>query len=82
MNDMKANLIWQLMQNMGISGDHQFTPESQEMPEPYITLDPPWDMLLMIRPMLAPREQRMIDLLIKMQEMRILMDDIQSGGTV
>ena len=77
MSDMKATLLWQLMQNMGIGGDFQFAADPPDVAEPHITLDPPWDTLLMLRPMLNLREQRMIDLLVKMQEIKAILEEIQ-----
>jgi len=69
---MNANLLMQLMQNMN---DPNFTPathgEGAHLP-------PPFDMLLTLRPMLPPREQRMIDVMIKVQELRILIDEMQN----
>ena len=77
MSDMKSNLLWQLMQSMGMSGIDDIQADTPEIDSPHVTLDPPWDTILMLRPMLPPREQRIIDLLFKLQEAKKLFEEIQ-----
>ena len=36
----------------------------------------PIDMLATLRPMLSPKEQKLIDLMIKFREIRVLMDEL------
>jgi len=72
---MDANLLLQLMQSM--NDPSQNAGEMQEMHE-FPTLPPPYDTLLMLRPMLHPREQRFIDILVKMQELKILIAEGQN----
>jgi len=70
--NMNTTLLMQLLQNMN---DPNYTHETHEEGA---HLPPPFDMLLTIRPMLPPREQRMIDVMIKVQELRILIDEMQN----
>ena len=64
------DILMQLMQNLqnGLS----------DAPDPPTPLPSPFDTLYKIRPMLPPREQKMIDLMIKFHEIRVLMDEIQN----
>ena len=73
MHDMKANLLWQMMQSMG--GGETLP---AEVPEIQMDLPPPLDMLASLRPMMPPREQRLIDLMIKLHELKTLMNEFQS----
>ena len=72
---MDANLLFQLMQNM--NDPSQNTGEMPAMHE-CPALPPPYDTLLMLRPMLYPREQRFIDILVKMRELKILIAEGQN----
>ena len=72
---MNPNMLLQLMQGMGdgkVPLDEMYN--YQEMPQ----LPPPLDTLYMIRPMLPPREQRFIDILIKMHELQTLFAEMQN----
>ena len=73
MHEMKANLLWQMMQNMG--GGEALPAEVQEF---QIDLPPPLDMLMSLRPMMPPREQRIIDLMVKFHELKTLIADLHS----
>ena len=82
---MNPNLLWQLMQSMNLQSDSP--PESPtEAPDPSVSptpsempqLAPPFDMLFVLRPMLPPREQRMIDIMVKMQELKMLIAEVQN----
>jgi len=64
---------------MQTMNDSQPDTAQEAQPQEPPQLEPPFDMLFMLRPMLPPREQKMIDLILKMQEIKILMCEIQSG---
>ena len=69
---MNANLLMQLMQNMNDPNyTHEAHAEGAHLP-------PQFGMLLTLRPMLPTREQRMIDVMIKVQELKILIDEMQN----
>ena len=80
MSDMKSNLLWQLMQSMGMGGLEEIQSDAPEVNPSHVTLDPPWDTILMLRPMLSPREQRIIDLMFKLQEVKKLFEEIQKDN--
>jgi len=79
MDDRHSALLLQLMQSLGapahthenshVSESAQFTKADPAQVE---------HTLLALRPLLAPRQQRMIDLMVKMQEVAALMHDIQT----
>ena len=78
MDNMKEQLLWQIMQNIGGATDempgnamqdnihHELTPE----------WPPSWDAIMMFYPMLPPHEQRIIDLVVKLQEVQDLVAEI------
>jgi len=70
MHNTQSSLLLQLMQ--GLNGG------MLDSPEPPIPLDPPFDILFKLRPMLSPKEQKIVDLMIKFQEIRVLIDEIHS----
>ena len=82
MNDTQANLLWQMMQSMNVGGNYQNMQEAlqqfQDSQPPPVPLPSPLDTLYMMRAMLPLKEQRMIDLMVKIQELKLLMDEIQS----
>jgi len=70
---MNTNLLLQLIQSMG--GEQPMdTPEMQTC---QVALPPPFDMMCAMRHMFPPKEQKMIDLMIKMFEIKMLMEEIQ-----
>jgi len=50
----------------------------QELANSQSPTSSPIDILFKLRPMLTPREQKYVDLMIKFQEVRDLMDEIHS----
>jgi len=74
MHNTQSSLLWQLIQSI----NDENTPE---LPEPPIPQNQPFDILFKLRPVLSAKEQRYIDLIIKIQEIKILMDEIQSDST-
>jgi len=70
---MNPNMLMQMMQNMGINPS-----ESTDDYQDPSHLPPPLDMMYLIRPVLPQREQRFIDILIKMHELQILFEEMQS----
>jgi len=69
---MNTNLLMQLLQSM--SGD---MPQQEEAPC-QINLPPHFEMMLSMRHMFPPKEQKMIDLLVKMFELQVLMDEVMT----
>jgi len=70
MHNVDTNLLMQLLQSLetsDVQGAHSHLPH-------------PFNILEKVRPMLPPREQKFIDLMIKFHEMRVLMDEIQNSG--
>ncbi|MCL2216811.1 MAG: hypothetical protein FWB91_07290 [Defluviitaleaceae bacterium] len=68
MHDMETNLMRQLVQSMG--GGIPEISENADLP----------DILQMFKPMLPPHEQRMVDLMLKLSEVKALMDEIQNSA--
>ena len=66
MDNNQSSLLWHLMQSAHENHLHG-TAESQ------LSL---FDMLLKLRPALPPKEQKFIDLMIKIREVKILLDEI------
>lgn len=71
---MNQNLLWQLMQGMTEQSE-QIEAQMQEQLDAS-PLPPPFDTLYMLRPMLPKREQRFVDILIKMQELKMLIAEV------
>ena len=76
MDDRQSALLWQLMQGIGAPAPaddgHGFDSASYAQPAPMEHT------LLALRPLMQPRQQRMIDLMIKMQEVAALMTELQT----
>ena len=69
MDDRNFAMIWQLMQGMGANNN-----EGQANMAGPPTFE---NSLLSLKPLLSPKQQRVIDLMIKMQEVKALIDEIQ-----
>ena len=67
MEDRQSALLWQLMQSLGAQPQ-----ESSHNPEE-LTLE---HTLAQLRPLLTPKQQKMLDLMTKMQEIKELLDEI------
>ena len=74
---MNTNLLMQLIQSM--NENQSELPQFQQPHTDTPALDSPFDMLFMLRPMLPHREQLMIDVLVKVQELKILIDEMQNS---
>ena len=66
MDDRHA-MLWQLVQSLGHPPQ-----EGHPAEEPHVD-----HYLLTLRPFMPPRQQRIIDLMIKFQEIKTLMEEIQ-----
>ena len=76
MDNKQSALLWQLVQSMGANAPAAHHPDEHNLqPEP--PLD---NALLSLRPLMSPKQQCIIDLMVKMQEMRELIDDIHAYG--
>ena len=71
--DLQSSLLLQLIKSL--NGEDTLLPDS---PEPPIPLEPPLDILFKLRPILNPREQKVIDLMIKIQEIMALIDELHT----
>jgi len=70
--DDRHTILWQLMQSLG------YTQESHHQSE-HMTAHPPFEHgLLALKPLMPPKQQLIIDLMVKMQELRVLMDEIHA----
>ena len=64
----QSAMLWQLMQSLNAN--------TQESPAPHAE-GPNFEHTLMsLRPLLAPRQQKILDLMIKLQEVKMLMDEL------
>jgi len=68
---MNSNLLIQMLQTMQSNEHNENTPDMQMLP-------PPFDTLQSLRHLLPPREQRVIDIMIKFHELRMLIDDLHN----
>ena len=70
--DERNAMLWQLIQSLG----HQM-PEAQPAGHPHqVEQAQPEHYLLTLRPLMPPRQQRIIDLMIKFQELRALIEEL------
>ena len=68
MDDKQSAMLWQLMQSLGN--------QTQDNHAPHIG-EPQFEHTLMsLRPLLQPKQQKILDLLIKMQEIKALICEI------
>jgi len=77
MDDRQSAILWQLMQGLGPHAGGNHPPdEHTDTAEP-----PPLEHTQMsLRPLMSPKQQCIIDLMVKMQEMRDLIDEIHMLG--
>jgi len=68
MDDRQSAMLWQLMQSISNQTQDNHVPHVEE-PQFENTL-------LSLRPLLAPKQQKILDLLVKMHEIRALMDEV------
>ena len=71
MHNEQSSLFLQLLQSLNEGDNIPVDPQFAHLPSPFNTL-------AKIRPMLPPREQLLIDLMIKFHEITVLMDKIQA----
>ena len=71
MDSNQSSILWHLMQSAHENHLHE-TAETQ------LSL---FDMLLKLRPEFPPKEQRFIDLMIKIREVKVLIDEINHDNT-
>ena len=69
MDDRHFAMVWQLMQSLG-SHTHEDQSNLTEPPSFENTL-------ITLKPLMSPSQQKIIDLMIKMQEVKALIDEIQ-----
>jgi len=62
MDDKQSAMLLQLMQSIGAQ------PHAEEQQLEH--------MLMSLKPLLAPRQQKILDLMVKMQELQALLDEI------
>ena len=71
MDDKHSAMLWQLMQSMGAHTQE----DSGAIAEPL-----PFEHNLMsLRPLMPPKQQKLLDLMIKMQEVKTLIHEIQTN---
>ena len=70
MDDRHSAMLWQMMQNLSTNtqDDHNIQPEQSPFEHNLLTL----------RQLMPPKQQKIIDLMIKMQEVKALINEIQS----
>jgi len=73
MNDLKEDLLMQLFQNMGVENFE--LPSFHGMPEIPDDMHP-FDVIISMRHLLPPHEQKIVDLMVKLNEVKELMDEI------
>ena len=68
MDDRQSAMLWQLMQSLG----------TQTQEGPILQAEEPQfeHTLLSLRPLLQPRQQKILDLMIKLQEAKALVNEI------
>ena len=70
MDDRQSAMLWQLMQSLGT--------QTQESPAQQPEAPHFEHTLLSLRPLLPPKQQKILDLMIKMQEIKALINEIQN----
>jgi len=71
MDDRHSAMLWQMMQSLGAN-----TQEDHSTPAEPPTFE---HTLLSLRPLMSPKQQRIIDLMIKIQEVKELLNEIHSS---
>jgi len=68
MDDKQSAMLWQLMQSL--------SPHTPEGPAPH-SEEPQFEhTLLSLRPLLPPKQQKLIDLMVKIQEVKTLIHEL------
>ena len=70
MDDRHSAMLWQMMQSLSAN-----TQEDNSVPTEPPTFE---NMLLPLKPLMSPKQQKIMDLMIKMHEIRALISEIQS----
>jgi len=68
MDDRQSAMLWQLMQNLGTQPQGSPTPHAEESQFEHT--------LLSLRPLLSSKQQKILDLMIKLQEVKTLIHEI------
>ncbi|MCL2378649.1 MAG: hypothetical protein FWC77_05930 [Defluviitaleaceae bacterium] len=69
--DNTSAMLWQLVQSLNTQTQDSRAAQAEE---------PPFEHTLMsLRPLLQPRQQKILDLMIKMQEVKALINEISLG---
>jgi len=68
MDDRQAAMLWQLMQSLNTQTQDNLAHQAEE-PQFEHTL-------LSLRPLVPPRQQKILDMMIKMQEVKALMNEL------
>ena len=87
MDDKHSAMLWQMMQSLGSQtqddnsapAEPGYSDNFDTVPEEHQnhTNNPQIDMLLSLRSLMSPRQQKLIDLMIKMQEMKVLISELE-----
>jgi len=70
MDDKHSNMLWQMMQSLSAN-----TQEDQNIPTGQPTIE---STLLSLKSLLPPKQQKIIELMVKMQELKALINEIQA----
>ena len=70
MDDRHSAMLWQMMQNLGTNTQEDNSVPLEQSPFEYN--------LLTLRQLMSPKQQKIVDLMIKMQEMKMLINEIQA----
>ena len=68
MDDKQAAMLWQLMQNLTTQTQDSLAHHTEEPPFEHT--------LLSLRPLLPPRQQKILDLMVKMQEVKAILSEL------
>jgi len=76
MDDKHSAILWQLMQSFGSANlTQEDAPDQLGAGQPQLE-----HTLQSLKPLMSPKQQLLIDLMTKMQEIKILMHEIQHSG--
>ena len=68
MDDRQSAMLLQLMQSLGMQSQENHSSHADEAQLEHT--------LMSLRPLLTPRQQKILDLMIKIQEIKALLDEI------
>ena len=70
MDDKHSALLWQLMQNLNTQEDHNIAQEPQSFEQ----------LLLSLKPLMSPKQQMIIDLVVKMNEVKAILWELNEDA--